>query len=159
MASDLTWRTREMVQGHTRRWRVEGWVQAWKSPAGSSQWTKPPGEQGARRRVILRLLGEHGLCCHPDQHAQRTPHLPAYPVGSRRTHGQVACLINVLEHWRSSSAPQGPPPHVTHAWHDMLVCGRSTNQMSQRHWGRLEPTPSVPYRAEEVMRHIPVLST
>jgi hypothetical protein len=31
--------------------------------------------------------------------------------------------------------------------------------MIQRQLGRLEPTPSLKYRADEVMRRIPVLST
>jgi hypothetical protein len=66
-----------MVQGPTRRWLVEVCVQDWKAHAGWSPLIKPPGEEGARRRVILRRLVDPGLVCHPDQHAQLTHHLPA----------------------------------------------------------------------------------
>ena len=37
MASDLTWRTLAIVQGHTRRWLVEVLVQDWKSHEDWSQ--------------------------------------------------------------------------------------------------------------------------
>jgi hypothetical protein len=104
-----------MVQGHTRRWRVEVFVQDWKSPAGWSQLTKQPGEEGARRRVILSLLVDHGLFFPPDQHAQLQHHLPAYTVGSLRTNVQVECLVHVITNLLSSNDPQGQLHHFTHA--------------------------------------------
>ena len=59
MASDLSWRTLDIVQGHTLRWLVEVFMQDWKSHEGWSQLTKQPGEEGARRSVILSLLVDH----------------------------------------------------------------------------------------------------
>jgi hypothetical protein len=159
MASDLTWRTLDMVQGHTLRWLVEVFVQDWKSHEGWSQLTKQPGEEGARRSVILSLLVDHGLFFHPDQHAQLKHHLPAYTVGSLRTNVQVECLVHVIESLLSSGDPQGQLHHFTHALHEMFVFGRSKKHMIQRQWGRLEPTAYLKYRADEVMRNIPALST
>ena len=69
MASDLTWRTLDIVQGHTLRWLVELCVQDWKGHEGWNQLTKQPGVEGARRSVILRLLVDHSLFFHPDQQA------------------------------------------------------------------------------------------
>jgi hypothetical protein len=40
--------------------------------------TKQPGEEGARRSVILSLLVDQSLFVHPDQHAQLKNNLPAY---------------------------------------------------------------------------------
>ena len=57
IASDLSWRTCDIVQGHTLRWLVEVFIQDWKSYEGWSQLTKQPGEEGARRSVILRPAG------------------------------------------------------------------------------------------------------
>jgi hypothetical protein len=159
MASDLTWHTLEIVQGHTRRWRVAVLVQDWKSPEGWSQLTKQPGEAGARRRVILSLLVDHGLCYHPDQHAQFKRPLPASTVGSLRAHGPVECLVNVIETLLSSDAPPEHLLRFTHAVHEGFTFSRSKKQMIQRQWGRLAPTPSWKYRAGEVMRNIPSLST
>src|SRR4029450_4976112 len=97
MASNLTGRTLDIVQGHTLRWLVEVFVQDWKSHEGWSQLTKQPGAEGARRSVILSLLVDHCLFYHPDQHAQFKRNLPAYTVGSLRAKVQVECLINVIE--------------------------------------------------------------
>jgi hypothetical protein len=159
MASDLTWRTLDMVQGHTRRWLVEVCVQDWKSHEGWSQLTQQPGEEGAHRRVILSLLVEHGLCYHHDQYAQFKHNLPASTVGSLRAQVQIECLVNVLAILMSSEAPQAQLPRFTPALHEVFAFSRAKNQMIQRQLGRLEPTPSLKYRADKVMRHIPILST
>jgi hypothetical protein len=159
MASDLTWRTLDIVQGHTLRWLVEVFVQDWKSPEGWSQLTKQPGEEGTHRSVILSLLVDQGLFYHPDQYAQFKHNLPAYPVGSLRAHVQIEYLINVIETLMSSDAPQEQLHRFTHALHEVFAFSRSKKHMSQRQLGRLEPTPSLKYRADEVMRNIPILST
>ena len=159
IASDLTWRTLDIVQGQTLRWLVEVFVQDWKSHEGWSQLTKQPGAEGARKSVILSLLVDHALFVHPDQHAQLTHNLPAYTVGSLRAHVQVECLVNVIETLVASDAPQEQLHRFTHALHQVFACGRSTKHMIQRQLGRLEPTHYLKYRADEVMRNIPALST
>jgi hypothetical protein len=159
IASDLTWRTLDIVQGQTLRWLVEVFIQDWKSYEGWSQLTKQPGEEGARQSVILSLLVDHALFVHPDQHAQLTHNLPAYTVGSLRAHVQVECLVNVIENLVSSDTPQEQLHRFTHALHQVFAFGHSTKHMIQRQLGRLEPTPSWKYRADEVMRNILALST
>jgi hypothetical protein len=159
IASDLTWRTLDIVQGHTLRWLVEVFIQDWKSHEGWSQLTKQPGEEGARRSVLLSLLVDHSLFFHPDQHAQLKNNLPAYTVGSLRAHVQVESLVGVIEHLLSSEDPQSHLQRFTHTLHEVFAFGRSKKHMIQRQLGRLEPTPSLKYRADEVMRNIPALST
>src|SRR5467141_1767948 len=158
IASDLSWRTLDIVQGHTLRWLVEVFIQDWKSYEGWSQLTKQPGAEGARHSVILSLLVDHALFVHPDQHAQLTHHLPASTVGSLRAHVQVACLVDVVEHLVSSEAPQEQLHRFTHALHQVFAFGRSKKYMIQRQLGRLGPTASLKYRADEVMRNIPAMS-
>src|SRR5215813_8726455 len=70
IASDLSWRTLDIVQGHSLRWLVEVFVQDWKGHEGWSPLTKQPGEEGARHSVILSLLVDHSLFVHPDQQDQ-----------------------------------------------------------------------------------------
>jgi hypothetical protein len=159
IASDLTWRTIDIVQGQTLRWLVEVFVQDWKSHEGWSQLTKQPGAEGARKSVILSLLVDHALFVHPDQHAQLTHNLPAYTVGSLRANVQVECLVNVIENLVSADDHQEQLHRFTHALHQVFAFGRSTKHMIQRQLGRLEPTPYLKYRADEVMRNIPALST
>ena len=99
------------------------------------------------------------LFFHPDQHAQLKHNLPAYTVGSLRANVQVECLVDVIETLMSSDDPQGQLHRFTHALHEVFAFGRSKKHMIQRQLGRLEPTPYLKYRADEVMRNIPVLST
>jgi len=159
IASDLTWRTLDIVQAQTLRWLVEVFVQDWKSHEGWHQLTKQPGEEGARRSVILSLLVDHSLFFHPDQHAQLRNNLSAYTVGSLHANVQVACLVDVIEELVSSENPQGQLHRFTQALHGVFTFSHSKKHLVQRQLGRLEPTPSLKYRADEVMRNIPVLST
>jgi DDE superfamily endonuclease len=159
MASDLTWRTLDIVQGHSLRGLVEVFVQDWKGHEGWAQLTKQPGEEGARRSVILSLLVDHALFVHPAQEAQLKNNLPAYTVGSLRANVQVECLVDVIEDLVSSEAPQSRLQHFTTALHEVFAFGHSKKHMIQRQLGRLEPTPSLKYRADEVMRNMPVMST
>jgi hypothetical protein len=140
-------------------YNIEVFMQDWKSHAGWAQLTKPPGDEGARHSVILRRLVEHRLFLHPDQQRQRKNTLPAYPVGSLRAHVQVECLVEVIDDLVSSDDPQEKLQRFTNALHEMVAFGRSKKHMIQRQLGRLEPTPSLKYRAHEVMRHMPVMST
>jgi hypothetical protein len=59
IASDLSWRTLDIVQGHSLRWLVEVFIQDWKGHEGWAQLTKQPGVEGARQSVILSLLVDH----------------------------------------------------------------------------------------------------
>jgi hypothetical protein len=159
IASDLSWRTLDVVQGHMLRWLVEVFIEDWKSHEGWAQLTKQPGAEGARHSVILSLLVDHSLFVHPDQQHQLKNNLPAYTVGSLRAHVQVECLVDVIDELVSSDDPQDTLKRFTKALHEVFVFGRSTKHMIQRQLGRLEPTPALKYRAHEVMRNMPVMST
>ena len=159
IASDLTWRTLDIVQGHSLRWLVEVFIQDWKGHEGWAQLTKQPGEEGARHSVLLSLLVEHSLFVHPEQQAQRKNNLPAYTVGSLRADVQVSCLVDVIDDLVSSENPQDQLKRFTQALHDVFAFSRSKKHMIQRQLGRLEPTPLLKYRANEVMRNMPAMST
>ena len=159
IASDLSWRTLDIVQGQTLRWLVEVFMQDWKLHEGWSQLTKQPGEEGARHSVILSRLVDHSLFVHPDQQDQLKNNLPAYTVGSLRANVQVECLVDVIDDLVSSDEPQDKLKRFTKALHEVFAFSRSKKHMIQRQLGRLEPTPSLRYRADEVMRNIPVMST
>jgi hypothetical protein len=121
--------------------------------------TKQPGEEGARHSVILSLLGDHALFVHPDQHAQLQNNLPASTVGSLRAHVQGECLVEGIDDLVSSDDSREKRKRFTEAFHGMFALGRSKKHMIQRQLGRLEPTPSLKYRAREVMRNMPMMAT
>jgi DDE superfamily endonuclease len=159
IASDLSWRTLDIVQGQTLRWLVEVFIQDWKSYEGWGQLTKQPGDEGARHSVILSLLGDHSLFLHPDQQHQLKNNLPAYTVGSLRANVQVECMVEVISDLVSSDDPQEQLKRFSNALHEVFAFGSSKKHMIHRQLGRLEPTPFLKYRADEVMRNMPVLST
>jgi hypothetical protein len=121
--------------------------------------TKQPGDEGARHSVILSLLVDHSLFMHPDQQRQLQNNLPAYTVGSLRAHVQVECLVDVINDLVLSDNPQEKLKRFTQALYEVFAFGRSKKHMIQRQLGRLEPTPSLKYRAHEVMRTTTVMST
>src|SRR5919202_4157105 len=121
IASDLSWRTLDIVQGQTLRWLVEVFIQDWKSHEGWSQLTKQPGEEGARHSVILSLLVDHSLFLHPDQQPQLKNNLPAYTVGSLRANVQVECLVDGIDDLVSSDHPQDKLKRFTEALHAVFT--------------------------------------
>jgi hypothetical protein len=108
--------------------------------------------------VILSLLVDHSLFVHPDQQDQLKNHLPAYTVRSLRANVQGMCLVDVINDLVSSEDPQNQLKRFTQALHDVFAFGRSKQHMIQRQLGRLGPTPALKYRANEVMRNMPVMS-
>src|SRR5262249_23176955 len=106
-----------------------------------------------------RLLVRHRLCGHLGQQSPLKNTLPAYTVGSLRASVQVECLVAVIDELVSSDNPQEKLKRFTQALHEVFAFECSKKHMIQRQLGRLEPTPCLKYRADEVMRHMPALST
>ena len=82
MATDLTWRTIDIVQAYSLRWLVEVFIEDWKSYEGWAQLAKQPGEEGSSRGLSLSLLLDLCLLLHPEQLTRVANKLPAYTVGS-----------------------------------------------------------------------------
>ncbi|HZC01725.1 MAG TPA: transposase, partial [Gammaproteobacteria bacterium] len=82
VASDLTWRTEDIVQAFTLRWLVEVFFEDWKGYEGWSALTMQPDAEGSSRSLILSLLVDQCLLLHPDQLAQLKHRQPAFTVGS-----------------------------------------------------------------------------
>jgi hypothetical protein len=120
--------------------------------------------------ILLYLRPSHHRrpylsCCYPV-----TPHgyfaagdsdvgIRPYTVGSLRANVQVGCLVDVIEDLVSSEEPQHPLKHLTQAFHEVFACSRSKKHMIQRQLGRFKPTTSLKYRASEIMRNLPMMST
>ncbi len=121
--------------------------------------TKQPGEEGARQSVILSLLVDHSLFVHPAQQAQLKNNLPAYTVGSLRANVQVECLVDVIDDLVSSENPQDQLKRFSQALHDVFAFSCSKKHMIQHQLGRLEPTPLLKHRANEVMGNTALVKT
>jgi hypothetical protein len=93
IASDLSWRTIDIVEAYSQRWLVEVFIQDWKANEGWATLTKLQGEKGSRRGLILSLLVDHCLSFHPDQIARFKNKLPAFTVGCLRRQTNLESLF------------------------------------------------------------------
>ncbi|WP_221900365.1 hypothetical protein [Bathymodiolus platifrons methanotrophic gill symbiont] len=90
VATDLTWRTQDIIQAYTLRWLIEVFFEDWKLYEGWGREAKQLDEEGSSRGLILSLLFDHCLLLHPEQIARIESKLPAYTVGSLQRKRGVA---------------------------------------------------------------------
>jgi hypothetical protein len=109
VASDLTWRTEDIVQAFTLRWLVEVFFEDWKGYEGWSALTMQPGAEGSSRSLILSLLVDQCLLLHPDQLAQLQHRQPAFTVGSLINRIKVESVLTVI---REVLTAPDPKPHL-----------------------------------------------
>jgi len=148
VATDLTWRTIDIVQAHTLRWLVEVFIEDWKSNEGWGKLTKQTGPDGSSRSLILSLLVDHCLLLHPEQLARIENKLPAYTVGSLTNQIRVDCLFDFIRELLSADDPEKKLNLLTETLKDqVLTLNPSKKHMVNRDLGRLEPTPGLKYKA------------
>jgi len=148
VASDLSWRTLDIVQGDTLRWRVEVFLEDWKAHEGWGQLTKQPDEDGSSRSLILSLLLDHCLLCHPHQRARLEHKLPACTVGSLQQRTRADCLLAFIRDLILADNPEEKLNRLSQAVEEAFQLAPSKKHLSHRDLGRLEPTPTLKYRAQ-----------
>ena len=103
LASDLSWRTLDILQAYFFRWLIEVFFEDWKGHEGWGALTKHTGEDGSRRSMILSLLLDHALLFHHAQKTHLENKLPALTVASlsQRIHSEalVAICPRSLKRW------------------------------------------------------------
>ncbi len=147
VASDLTWRLTDIAAAYTLRWLVEVFIQDWKGYEGWCQLAKQPGIDGSRRGVILSLLLDHCLLLHPDQMALINNKLPAATVGSLRDRERAKAVLEAIESLVNSKDAAAIIPELQKCINDAIPLRVSEKHMNTRDLGRLEPTPSLKYKA------------
>jgi hypothetical protein len=148
VACDLSWRTLDMVQGYTLRWRVEVFLEDWKVHEGWGPLTKQPDEDGSSRSLILSLRRDHGLLSHPHQRARLENNLPACTVGSLPQRTRVECLLAFIRDLLFADNPEEQFNRLSQALEEVFQLAPSKKHLHTRDLGRLEPTPALKYRAE-----------
>ena len=152
VASDLTWRTEDIVQAFTLRWLVEVFIQDWKGYEGWGALTKQPGEEGSSRGLILSLLVDHCLLLHPAQLAQLNHRQPAFTVGSLINRIKVDSLLEVFRGILATVDPAGQLQQLSDTLAEHFDLKPSEKHMVGRDLGRLAPSPSLKYKAAAVTR-------
>ena len=147
VASDLSWRTRDIVEAYTLRWFIEVFFEDWKGYEGWVKLTKHTGKDGSSRGLILSLLVDHCLFFHPNQLAFIENKLPASTVGSLISTIKVECILNFVQEIISDENPQQKLNDLAKVIEkDVIKLNPSSKHMANREFGRLEPTESLKYR-------------
>lgn len=147
VATDLSWRTLDIVQAYTFRWLIEVFFADWKAHEGWGALTKQPGEEGSSRSLILSLLVDHCLLLHPDQLAQIENKQPAYTVGSLSSRVKVDSLLTIIRELVTANNPVEQLQCLAQQMEEWFPLNPSDKHMVSRDMGRLEPTPALKYKA------------
>ena len=149
IASNLSWRTIDIIEAYTLRWLVEVFFQDWKANEGWSKLTKQPGEEGSSRSLILSLLVDHSLFFHPDQTARLENKLPAFTVGSLTAKIKVESIMSLFEQIILSDAPVERFKQFAQAVEQNAVkLSPSTKHMINRDYGKFNAVASLKYRCQ-----------
>lgn len=148
VATDLSWRTRDIAEGYTLRWLAEVFFEDWKLYQGWGRLTKQMDEEGSSRGLILSLLLDHCLLLHPQQLARLENKLPAATVGSLREKTCVESLLAFIHSLLSSDNPQQKLSLLSKTLEDVFQLAPSKKHLVNKDLARLDPSPSLFYRAK-----------
>jgi hypothetical protein len=147
VATEMTWRALDIAQARSLRWLIEVFFEDWKAHHGWVKLAKQPGEEGSVRGASLSLLLDHCLLLHPVQTACVEHRQPARTVGSLIHHTKVESLVQVIQAVVADPDPPARLQHLAETLQQLYPAAASSKHMVGRDLGRLEPTPSLRYRA------------
>ncbi len=147
VATNLSWRTKDIIQAYTLRWLVEVFFLDWKYHYGWGRSALQYDEDGSSRGLILSLLLDHCLLLHPEQTTRIENKLPAYTVGSLQRLAQMDALLEFITSLLEHTNPGKQLKKLGKMIKEVFQLIPSDKHMSGRDLGRLEPIPSLKYRA------------
>jgi len=143
VATDVSWRTLDIIQAYSLRWLVEVFFEDWKLYEGWGQEAKQFDEEGSSRGLILSLLIDHCLLLHPEQKACIENKLPVFTVGSLQRRAQMEVLLKSIKSLLQQENPGEKIKRMGQVIKDVFQLMPSGKHMSGKVMGRLEPTPSL----------------
>ena len=143
VATDVSWRTIDIIQAYSLRWLVEVFFEDWKLYEGWGQEAKQYDEEGSSRGLILSLLLDHCLLLHPKQKACVENKLPVFTVGSLQRRAQMDVLLESVKSLLQEQDPGSKLKEMGQVIKELFCLMPSKKHMSGRPMGRLEPTPSL----------------
>jgi hypothetical protein len=146
VATEMSWRTHDVIQAYTLRWLVEVFFEDWKLYEGWGREAKQPDEEGSSQGLILSLLFDHALILHPEQTARIENKLPAYTVGSLQRKSQLEVLLEFIKGVLTQENPADKLQELAKLMEDVFLLIPSEKHMVGRDLGRLEPSVSLVYR-------------
>ena len=116
---------------------------------GWGQFAPQFDEKGSSYGLILSLLLDYALLLHPEQLARIENKLPACTVGSLQQKSRMDALVDAIRSIVDADDPHKKLDEIIEVAKKLFLLRDSTKHMNGRDLGRLEPTPSLRYRAED----------
>ena len=143
MASNLSWRTLDIVQAYFFRWLIEVFFEDWKGHEGWGVLTKHPGQEGSRRSLILSLMLDHALLFHHDQKARLENKLPAFSVASLSQRIQAEAVVQFVQDLAHDGFDENKIQKLKENINRIIPLNPSKKHMSHRSFPKMEPAPSL----------------
>ncbi|HYX18670.1 MAG TPA: transposase [Nostoc sp.] len=142
-ATDLTWRSMDIVKQYSLRWLIEVFNQDWKAYCGWGRHACQQGVDGARRGVCLSVLVDHCLLSHPEQLRLGHAAQPLWTVGSLHRKLQIQSLFASIETILDSDNPKKKLQTLAENLDELIELRPSGKHMAGREIGPPEPSPAL----------------
>lgn len=142
-ASNLTWRTKDIIQAFSYRWLVEVVIEDLKQFDGWGSDASQYGIEGASRGLTLSLLLDQFLTQHPEQVYLHQRSQSLHTTGSLRTKLQIESILQSIRGILESDDPKARLAEVTRNINKVVTLRKSTKHMSGHNFEELEPSPSL----------------
>lgn len=142
-ASNLTWRSQDIIQAFSYRWLVEVVIEDLKQYDGWGKDASQYGINGARRGLLLSLLLDQFLTQHPSQVRLYQRSQSLHTAGSLRYQLQFEILFQSIGKIVESDDPKAKLKEISESINQLVTLRPSTKHMSGQHFEELEPSPSL----------------
>lgn len=146
VATDMTWRTCDILQSFFLRWLIEVFFEDWKGNEGWGRLAKHTGEDGSRQGLILSLMFDLCLLRYHDQKTSIKQNRPAYTVGSIATKARIESLLLLLEKQFQIPGEHEKIEELSNSIADIFPLKESKKHFSGRGMPILKASPSLSYR-------------
>jgi hypothetical protein len=151
VASDMSWRTIDIIEAYTLRWLVEVFFEDWKGYEGWGQLTKLPDYEGSSRGLILSLLLDHCLLIHPLQSARFENKLPGFTLGSLLRKVQMDSLLTIIQDIVNASNPVEKLKLLSQSIDSLFSLNFSKKHLAGKDISNLRPSVSLSHHANRAI--------
>jgi hypothetical protein len=142
-ATDLTWRSLDVIKQYSLRWLIEVFNQDWKMYCGWGRQACQQGVEGARQGVCLSVLVDLCLLSHPEQLRLGRAAQPLWTAGSLHRKLQMQSLLGTIENILESENPKQKLQEIAKNLDELIEFRPSKKHMSGRDTGPPEPCPAL----------------
>jgi hypothetical protein len=145
-ATNLSWRTIDVVSAYTLRWLIEVFFQDWKAHEGWHCMATQQGDIGSRRGVVLSLLADHALLLHPEQTNRIDAGLPAVTVGTLSSHVKIEAFLESVKEIINSDHPKSDYEKLSEQLVNLYEFRESRKHLVGLDMSRFESVPALEKR-------------